>query len=163
MELYHGSTEIIQAPIILEQQRFLDFGKGFYLTSSKEQAIRWAHIKSKRIGRLDLAVVNVYKTETDPANISELNVRVFNSASEEWLDFILKNRNGNESHSYDLIKGPVANDTLYRTLALFESGILTKKETIVRLKTHKLFDQISFHSSRALKHLRFEMAFKAVL
>lgn len=45
MELYHGSTEIIQAPIILEQQRFLDFGKGFYLTSSKEQAIRWAHLR----------------------------------------------------------------------------------------------------------------------
>jgi hypothetical protein len=48
MKLYHGSTIIIEKPIILDSQRLLDFGKGFYTTTNKEQAERWALIKAKR-------------------------------------------------------------------------------------------------------------------
>lgn len=58
-------------------------------------------------------------------------------------------------NNYDVIKGPVANDTLYETLALFERGILTRAETIIRLKTHALADQVVFATGQALKALRF--------
>ena len=58
-----------------------------------------------------------------------------------------------------LVVGPVANDTLYQTLTLYEVGILTKKETIARLKVHTLFDQVSFHSHKALEHLKFRSAY----
>ena len=42
MLLYHGSNIEVSNPQILESDRRLDFGKGFYLTSSFAQAKRWA-------------------------------------------------------------------------------------------------------------------------
>ena len=62
MELYHGSNTRVEFPRILEQQRLLDFGKGFYVTSSREQAERWAIIKQKRTKTKAKAIVNVYQT-----------------------------------------------------------------------------------------------------
>ena len=58
-------------------------------------------------------------------------------------------------HQYDIVIGAVANDTLYSTLLLYETGVLSKIETIRRLKTHKLFDQISFHNQSVLKELQY--------
>lgn len=155
MELYHGSTQRVEHPVILEQQRLLDFGKGFYVTTSKEQAGRWASIKRKRENEKSNAFVNVYIADDNMIHDVHLKIKVFNEASEEWLDFILFNRNNDIRHSYDIVFGPVANDTLYQTLSLFESGILTKAETIARLKVHRLFDQVSFHTPEALARLKF--------
>jgi hypothetical protein len=156
MYLYHGSIEKVEQPKILEKQRLLDFGKGFYLTSNLEQAERWASIKKKRaVEGTVKAIVNVYSTEDEIARNPALKTKVFNKANEEWLDFVLFNRNNDIPHDYDIVSGPVANDTLYQTLTLFESGILTKQETIARLKVHRLFDQFSFHTSEALARLNF--------
>lgn len=85
MELYHGSTKIIKSPRILEQQRLLDFGKGLYLTTSREQAELWAGIKAKRMGGGEKAVVNIYTTVNDLAAIPELKTKIFPFANEEWL------------------------------------------------------------------------------
>ena len=87
-------------------------------------------------------------------------LKEFDKADENWLDFVVKNRNEVYIHGYDLVKGPVANDTLYQTLSLYETGILTKPETIARLKVHPLFNQLSFHSNQAIKHLQFEKTYK---
>ncbi len=38
MKLYHGSNVIVQNPRIIESDRNLDFGKGFYLITDLEQA-----------------------------------------------------------------------------------------------------------------------------
>ena len=155
MQLYHGSIEVIEYPKILDQQRLLDFGKGFYVTSSKEQAEQWASIKKKRDTRNAKAFVNVYHVSDTLMCDTSLKIKAFIEATEEWLDFILVNRSNNFTHGYDIVTGPVANDTLYRTLTLFESGILTKDETIARLKVHRLFDQYSFHTNEALAYLNF--------
>ncbi len=160
MQLYHGSVEIIEHPKILDQQRLLDFGKGFYVTSSMEQAERWALIKMKRATGKAKAFVNVYRATDNLINEPGLKTEVFNDASEEWLDFILFNRSNDTPHKYDIVFGPVANDTLYQTLTLFEAGILTKPETIARLKVHRLFDQFSFHTSEALACLDFVEAYQ---
>lgn len=155
MKLYHGSTEIIHQPLILETQRLLDFGKGFYTTTNAEQAKSWALIKRKRIfGELN-AYVSVYDIDDSFLDSNIFNVKKFVHANEKWLDFVIANRKGDTAHKYDIVIGAVANDTLYQTLSLFESGILTKSETINRLKTHLLFDQISFHNDEVLKHLLF--------
>jgi len=155
MILYHGSIDTIEHPKILEQQRLLDFGKGFYLTSSVEQAERWALIKMKRTGGKAKAIVNCYRPTDDLIHHSQLKTKIFYEATEEWLDFILMNRSSDIQHGYDMVTGPVANDTLYQTLTLFETGILTKSETIARLKIHRLFDQYSFHTPEALACLNF--------
>ena len=153
MKLYHGSTHIVENPIILDVQRMLDFGKGFYTTTSHEQAEKWAMIKQKREDNNSKAIVNIYEIDYQLLANKSYNIKIFNQANEEWLDFIVMNRTNNINHSFDIVKGAVANDTLYRTLSLYESGILTKHETITRLKIHVLFDQISFHNQNVLKEL----------
>ena len=160
MELYHGSIEEIKQPRILEKQRLLDFGKGFYVTTSKEQAERWARIKQQRNGKNSFAIVNVYQAVDELLNNEQLKINIFTEASEEWFDFVIFNRNNNTPHAYDIVLGPVANDTLYQTLTLFETGILTKPETIARLKVHKLFDQMAFTTDYALSFLTFIKAYK---
>ena len=63
MKLYHGSTHIVENPIILDVQRLLDFGKGFYTTTSQEQAEKWALIKQKREDNNSKAIVNIYEID----------------------------------------------------------------------------------------------------
>ena len=155
MKLYHGSTEIIKQPLVLESQRFLDFGRGFYTTTNSEQAESWALIKRKRIVGAFKSVVTVYEMDDNILSEGNFNVKIFDRANEEWLDFVLANRRGDTVHAFDVVIGAVANDTLYQTLSLYETGILTKLETIRRLKTHLLFDQISFHNDKVLNYLRF--------
>lgn len=48
MIVYHGSTEVIEKPDIEHSYRLLDFGRGFYVTTIKEQAERWARRESLR-------------------------------------------------------------------------------------------------------------------
>lgn len=160
MILYHGSNEIIQKPEILEIQRLLDFGKGFNTTKNKEQAERWAKIKQKREGKDTKAYVTVYNF--NQAELDKFTTKEFTEADEEWLDFVVKNRNEEYDHGYHLVAGPVANDTLYQTLSLYETGILTKPETIARLKVHPLFNQLSFHSKQVLEHVQFEKAYQVI-
>ncbi len=155
MKLFHGSTQIIDKPLILETQRLLDFGKGFYTTSNQNQAERWASIKKRRIGKNANAIVTVYQISEKLFYHKYYNINEFKKADEGWLDFVVANRSGVIIHDYDIVKGPVANDTLYATLSLFEAGILNKKETIIRLRTHKLFEQISFHNNIVLKELEY--------
>lgn len=159
MQLYHGSVEIIEHPKILNQQRLLDFGKGFYTTTNKEQAERWAAIKQKRTVKTAKAYVTVYDFNEILLKNEILNVKIFTQADEEWLDFVIYNRSIDSAADYDIIMGPVANDTLYQTLTLYEANILTKPETIARLKVHPLFDQVSFHCNKSLEHLKFKDAY----
>jgi hypothetical protein len=82
-------------------------------------------------------------------------VKLFDGATKDWLTFVVNNRKGNETEPVDFVMGPVANDSLYATLLLYEQGILSAEATIEQLKTHTLFDQLSFHSDKALKTIRF--------
>ncbi len=156
MKLYHGSTICVSEPRLVSASRRLDFGAGFYTTTNLNQARRWAQIKRRRL-QADDAVVSIY----DAKNIFEaghLLIKNFEIASEEWLDFVMAHRTGTGrlTEDYDVVQGPVANDTLYETLALYERGILTHAETVVRLKTHRLADQIVLASAKALDLLNFE-------
>ena len=87
----------------------------------------------------------------------ELDILRFESPNEEWFDFVIANRRNiqQQGGKYDVIYGPVANDTIYRTLIAFETGELTKAETIAKLKVRRLFDQMTFVSERSLSFLKF--------
>ena len=155
MILYHGSTEIVEEPKIIAGNKFLDFGFGFYTTTSKEQAVRWAEIKKKRIKATN-AYLNIYEIDNSVFANGLLSIHNFEKPTQNWLEFVVANRQGNTTHNYDIISGPVANDTLYRTITMYEAGVLTWQETINRLKVHELYDQISFHSTKALKYLKYK-------
>lgn len=155
MIVYHGSTQIINCPQLIESDRYLDFGKGFYTTTNLEQASRWATIKQKRTAA-EVAYVNIYEIDDNLLSNLNLSILVFPKANSEWLEFVTGNRRGNPLHKYDIVKGAVANDTIYQTLVLYEAGAYTVEDTIARLKVHRLFDQISFHTERALKEITFQ-------
>ena len=118
MKLYHGSLVIVKKPSVLKGRSTVDFGKGFYTTTSFEQAQKWADLKRKRSG-VSRAVVSVYEIPDDLLNgrYATLN---FTGATREWLDFVVKNRSGVSEEKYDLTIGPVANDQLYATIRLYE-------------------------------------------
>ena len=155
MILYHGSTEIVEKPRIIAGNKFLDFGYGFYTTTSKEQALRWAKIKRKRI-QSEKSHLNIYEIDDSVLSNPIFSVLKFDNPNREWLEFVIENRRGSTIHKYDMVLGPVANDTLYRTFTFYESGVLTLEETIKRLKVSELFDQLSFHSERTLEKLTFK-------
>lgn len=156
MKLYHGSTVIVQNPVILDKQRLLDFGKGFYTTTNQIQAERWATLKKIRYGDKNIqAFVTIYELNNSIFSDKSYNIKEYKRADEEWLDFVYSNRYDISQHNYDIVIAPVANDTLYATLSLYEAGLLNKDETIIRLKSHLLFDQVSFHNDKTLTELKY--------
>lgn len=154
MKLYHGSTIAVRTPKVSRGRRNTDFGKGFYTTTDYEQAARWARIKRDR-QQAAKAVVTVYEFDEDLLLSSDFSVMRYNGATEEWLRFVVNNRRNTASHTYDMVMGPVANDSLYATITMYEKGDLSVEAAIVQLRTHTLFDQLSFHTPGAANQLKF--------
>jgi len=155
VELYHGGELPVLVPRVVSPRanRPLDFGSGFYATTSLDQAKRWVAI---RIRQRVYSRGFVSRFLFDAESAARLDVLRFNGQGEEWLDFVMANRHEmNFHHDHDIVWGPVANDNVYETLTLFEDGIIGKAEAIVRLKTYKLVDQILFHSEASLSLLRY--------
>ena len=95
-----------------------------------------------------------------PDNIfdREFSIYLFKGATKEWLEFVVNNRRGKGTKHYDLIMGPVADDQLYATIRLYEQGVVTAGAAIEMLKTHKLFNQLSFHTAKVIPLLKFTEA-----
>ena len=94
-------------------------------------------------------------------NIEEeqgLQRKSFDGPTKEWLEFVVNNRRGRGRTQYDLIMGSVANAQLYVTIRLYEQGVVSTDAAIEMLKSHKLFDQLSFHSVKAVSLLKFTEA-----
>ncbi|MCR4952645.1 MAG: DUF3990 domain-containing protein [Treponema sp.] len=154
MLLYHGSNVEVSNPKILESDRRLDFGKGFYLTSSYKQAKRWAELTVKRRGT-GKEIVSVF--EFDNSNTSDLNILRFTQAQKEWLEYVTMNRKNQTipSDNYDVVIGPVANDRTMPVISLYFAGIYDIEETIKRLMPQKLCDQYTFRTDKSIKKIRF--------
>jgi len=155
MKLYHGSTVGVETPDLKKCRPETDFGRAFYTTTSVVQAEQWARIKQKR-AKANIAVVSIFDFNEKHLYSNMFKVRYFDQATQEWLAFVVNNRRGIETEQYDLVMGPVANDALYATILLYEQGVITTTTAIEQLKTHTLFDQLSFHTERALELLVFE-------
>lgn len=155
MILYHGSTVRVKKPLLAKCRSNTDFGRGFYTTTSKEQAVKWARLKQQREGK-GLAVVSIYEIDDSLFNSTEFEVLKFTNADKNWLEFVYGNRKGLKSKFYDIVFGPVANDRLFATITLYEQGILTADAAIEQLKTYLLFDQIAFNSQKAIDFLKFK-------
>ena len=159
MLVYHGSLDKIIFPKILYPVRTLDYGAGFYTTTSFEQARRWVMRKLTR----DRAIgyVKVYNWDK---HIKSLRICKFHIPDKTWVEFVMKNRlDRNYMHGYDVVWGPVANDRVYAAFALYEQGILDIDTLIKELRTYKLVDQILFHTEQALNTLDFKESKEIVL
>lgn len=154
MILYHGSNMIVSQPRLVPQNRYLDFGYGFYTTTNKEQAAAFAQ-KVFRRRRSGNPTVNIYDFDEEKA-FSACAVLQFESADEEWLDFVAANRTGAyQGTRYDYVFGPVADDDVYTTFILYSAGILTKEQTVEMLKIKKLYNQLVLTSEKALSYLKY--------
>ncbi|MBP5358977.1 MAG: DUF3990 domain-containing protein [Treponema sp.] len=154
MKLYHGSNVTVSNPKILQSDRRLDFGTGFYLTSSIEQASRWANLTAQR-RESGKATVSVF--EFDESMESSLRILKFEKPDEKWLEFVTVNRKNLtiQNDDYDIIIGPVANDRTMPVISLYFSGLYDMEETIRRLLPQKLHDQYTFRTEKALQTLHF--------
>ncbi|MBQ9417452.1 MAG: DUF3990 domain-containing protein [Bacteroidales bacterium] len=153
MKLYHGSLDIVQKPEIRKSGRTLDYGSGFYCTTSYAQAEAWVCRRLEET-RQKIGYVNIYEfPEEIPSNLKRL---VFRTPTEEWVDFVMCNRTKKGFvHDYDIVYGPVANDRVYAAFALYEGGMFDKKDLIKGLKAYKLVDQYLFHTVDSLLALTF--------
>ena len=152
MIVYHGSYLEIQTPDLLHSRKNVDFGRGFYTTPIYDQAAKWCE-KFKR--RRKNGTISRYNF--DETAFQKLNVLKFDSYSEEWLDFILQCRTGNDTTDYDIVIGGVANDKVFNTVELYFDNLIDKREAIRRLRYEKPNLQICFRSQKALdKYLRYE-------
>lgn len=153
MKLYHGSLEIVMRPVIRQMNRTLDYGRGFYTTTSEKQAEDWVKRRLKEAEATN-GYVNVYEFN-ERIGLSLKNL-MFDAPTEEWVDFVMHNRTERGfTHDYDIVYGPVANDRVYAAFALYEGGLLDKHNLIAELKTYKLVDQYLFHTEAALRTLTF--------
>jgi hypothetical protein len=159
MKVFHGSNVIVENPKLLRPNRTLDFGSGFYTTTNRQQAEDFARkvydrefLRGAGGGRF----VSIYNV--DYADMQrELALLRFEAPDAAWFDFVLANREGvYEGHRYDVIYGPVANDTVYRCLVGYQAGLYTKEETIERLKVRRLFDQMTFATEKSFSFLNYE-------
>jgi len=154
MIVYHGTTVPVETPRILNSGRMLDFGEGFYTTSNREQAVRWAQRVAAKRGDEKL-ILTEYEFDLASAK-QELAIISFDKPDEAWLDFVSENRLGHPPSShYDIAIGPVANDQVYATIVLYEQGFLSREATIAALRVRRLYDQILFHTDRSLSFCRF--------
>jgi len=154
MLLYHGSDIVVKTPKILTANRFLDFGEGFYTTSSYEQADRWAQIINRNRNSKH-QIISFYNFDIEKA-VKDLQIIQFDEPSSEWLRFVSACRRGEEINSnYDIVMGPVANDNVYSSVRLFETGVLSEEETIIRLKIEKIYNQILFHTDKSLEYIEY--------
>lgn len=153
MKLYHGSIEKVDEPELRIPNRTLDYGSGFYTTTSYSQAEDWVHRRMNE-HKASHGYVNIF--EFDKEALHKLKCLIFKTPTDEWIDFVMQNRtNKGFTHSYDIVYGPVANDRVYAAFALYEGGLLNKQELIAELKTYKLVDQYLFHTEAALQSLTF--------
>ena len=161
MKIYHGSIDKVEVPEIRESNRTLDYGRGFYTTTSFKQAEDWVR---RRMSENKVSVGYVCVYELDESALQNLKALVFETPTDEWVDFVMKNRTlKGYDHEYDLVYGPVANDKVYAAFALYEGGLIDKNTLISELKTYKLVDQYLFHTAQALQYIKFEEAKEVML
>ena len=161
MKIYHGSIEKVENPEIRESNRTLDYGRGFYTTTSYEQAEAWVR---RRMSEKKVSVGYVCVYEFDKDALQNLDALIFDSTTDEWLDFVMKNRTQRGYvHEYDLVYGPVANDKVYAAFALYEGGLIDKKTLISELKSDKLVDQYLFHTAKSLQYINYVEAMEVLL
>jgi hypothetical protein len=161
MILYHGTNIRFEIPKILQPNRALDFGSGFYTTTDIDQASVWARVVVRRANR-GFPLLNMY--EFDEKSVQFLQVKRFETANREWLDFVSAHRltiyNGD---NYDLIIGPVANDN---TMPVIQSYIDSTQEAneedkefyaqfaLRQLRADRLKDQYVFKTENAIRRLK---------
>lgn len=141
--IYHGSYMKTEFPAIRKHRFTKDFSWGFYCTKNQKQAEKWSE-------KFNTPLINVYELK----NVESLNVKEFKDYSDEWLEFVIGCRSG-KTHEYDVVIGPMADDTIYDYIEAYSNGQMNKEKFFELMKNKYSTHQISFHTIKALTCIDF--------
>jgi hypothetical protein len=144
--LFHASYQVIENPDVHHGRKNADLGQGFYTTDDRVFANRWVRESPGK----DI-IINHYELDD-----SDLKVKKF-ERNKEWFEYIFANRRlkPDAYEEYDLIIGPIANDTIYDTLGIITSGYLTDEEAMKLLLVGPSSYQIVLKTPKAADNLKF--------
>lgn len=145
MVIYHASAEEVEFPEIRKGKYGKDFSWGFYCTNDYVQAKKWARRNKKT------PTINRYLYHEK----ADLKILKFEMMTDDWLDFIAECRAGG-IHNYDIVEGPMADDTVWNYVNDFLAGDISKQAFWELAKFRYPTHQISFHTLKALDCITFE-------
>ena len=154
MKVYHGSYIRIDSVDLSKSKSYKDFGKGFYVTKFRHHAENWANAIGEN-NNTEGVVTEFEYIEGDFIE-SICKIKRFNGYDEEWLDFIVMNRDRKKTefiHDYDIVEGPVANDKVQNTLKFYLKGKFSKETFLEMLTYHEETHQICFCTLNSLQSL----------
>lgn len=143
--LYHAGKKQVEFPEVRKTRYTKDFSWGFYCTNNFDQAVRRANR-----GKGD-PIINYYYYKP----VDGLSILKFESMTDEWLNFIVKCRRG-ETHQYDIVEGPMADDTIWNYVNDYAAGNISKKQFWALAEFRYPTHQMSFHTLSALNCLTFD-------
>lgn len=136
MTLYHGSNVYIEKIDLSLSRKGKDFGCGFYLNANKQQAMDMAIRTANRM-KSGKPTISAFTFDESILTSNKLNIKIFNDYSVEWAEFILMNRKNTSdtpAHLYDIVIGPIANDTVGVQIRRFIMGYISIERLIEELK-----------------------------
>jgi len=155
MIVFHGSYTAVNEIDLTKGRSNLDFGKGFYVTNIRSQAEYWA----ERTGRFHKTngIVSEFEFYENAFEHFELKVLRFSDYTEQWLDFVILNRDPLSpipAHDYDIVEGPVANDDVNDRIDDYLAGLVPKAEFLNELAYHRPTHQICLCTARSLQMIK---------
>jgi hypothetical protein len=154
MNVYHGSDVKIKTIDLSKCRIGTDFGHGFYVTKFLKQA---EYIAARVASWHDTtSVITEFIFNEYAFEDKDFKTLRFDDYTEEWLDFIVKNRASIASkpmHDYDIVEGPVANDDIAARIYDYLNGDVTKEGFLTELKFKKPMHQICFCTTASLQML----------
>ncbi len=172
MRLYHGSFCEVKMPDLSECSRYKDFGQGFCLTSSREQARSFARISTRKAFGRNSIPPQRYGVVSEYSFASQTDLAVFDypAADVDWLHCVAGHRRYRNfpdvveaMKAYDVISGKIANDDTNITITAYLDGLYGEIGSesadsicISLLIPDRLQDQFCFRTVKALKTLKFE-------
>lgn len=170
--LYHGSYCEVKEPDLAKCAKRKDFGQGFYLTTSKEQAesfLKTSIAKAIAAGKIEEGQNYGYISTFEIKQSKDLKIHVFEDADVDWLHCIAAHRKKKlfteverEMAKYDVIVGKIADDATNATLTAYLGGVFgavgdreADNFCIKQLLPNKLKDQYCFKTEEAIKCLKY--------
>lgn len=155
--LYHGSNVLISDIDLSFSKKGKDFGQGFYLNANNRQAYAMAERRARLLGEGE-PILSVFDFDFDAAVADGLNIKIFDDYNEEWAEFVVKNRKNRSDiciHDYDIVIGPIADDTVGVQMRRFMMNYISVSALVEELRfkgDHAV--QYFFATERALKYLK---------
>ena len=166
IDLYHGSTEILQKPIYGLGRKNNDYGRGFYCTESEELAKEWACTSNSN------GFANHYKLDTSTLAILNLNSEEYSILN--WIAIPVSNRllkldtpmerrakaylEDNfmlNVKAYDVVCGYRADDAYYDFADAFLSNAISVNQLANAMRLGNLGTQVVVMSKRSFDCIEF--------